>query len=125
MNRPDQTPKASTGSSATSEKGMRGARWSYLLAVFLVFLLIILSGRLNPSPETDILFAVSCQLMLLLTYPVGAIGSLCAMALIYLGIATPKEAFVVAAPVFAIAGYMQWCVFLPRLFRRGYIRTRD
>ena len=57
---------------------------------------------------------VVSSLLLVLTYPSGIIGALCSVPLIYLGIATPAEAYFIAAPVYAIAGMMQWFVLLPR-----------
>lgn len=51
-----------------------------------------------------------------LTFPIGLVGALCAMTLIYSGIATTSEALVVAAPIYAAAGWPQWNVMFPRLF---------
>ena len=51
-----------------------------------------------------------------LTFPMGLFGALCALPLIYFGIATASEAYVVTAPVYAIAGWLQWYVVFPRLF---------
>ncbi len=57
-------------------------------------------------------------LLAVLTFPAGVIGLLCATPLIYFGIATQVEAFFITAPVFAIAGMIQWYWIMPRIFGR-------
>jgi hypothetical protein len=42
---------------------------------------------------------------------------LSALALIYPGIATVSEASLIAGPIYAVAGMIQWYVLLPKMFR--------
>ena len=80
-----------------------------------VILIAICGGFVEElgSPLARITFALFLPVI---TFPMGALGALCALALIYPGIATASEAIFIAGPVYAIAGMMQWYVVLPKLF---------
>lgn len=89
---------------------MKLNRWYYMVVVAVV---AVAAGATTESPS---IAAVGIALLLpVLTFPLGAIGALVALPLIYIGIATPAEAHFVAAPVYAIAGMVQWYILLPRL----------
>lgn len=89
---------------------MKLNRWYYMVVVAIV---AVATGA---ATESRSIAAVGIALLLpVLTYPLGVIGALVALPLIYTGIATPAEAHFVAAPVYAIAGMFQWYVLLPRL----------
>lgn len=95
-----------------SEKNRRRPlRWLHVALVLATGL----SLAINPSDGGELRLAVTVQLLMLLTYPLGVVGSMCAFALIYPGIATPAEAYAVSTPLFVIAGYLQWNLLIPRL----------
>jgi hypothetical protein len=94
-------------------------RWVYTLGV----LLIGFSAGLYPTDEMTLHFALTAQLLMLLTYPFGIVGTLAYMPLIYTGIATPAEALAASSPLFALAGWLQWFRALPWLIRRATTRS--
>ncbi len=88
-------------------------RWVYMV---LVVLAAVAAGV---AVEFGTLAGMCAGLLLLmLTLPAGVLGLLCAVPLIYSGMATPSEAYFIAAPLFALAGMLQWYVLLPKLYRR-------
>lgn len=98
-------------------------RWIYSVVVVLVAIGdgLVLDMKLS-------LASIGLGLALqALTFPMGLIGALCALPLIYTGIATMTEALFLAAPVYAIAGVLQWYVVFPRLFsqRSGPLPDAD
>lgn len=60
-----------------------------------------------------------------LTFPIGLFGTLCTFPLIYSGIATMGEAHLLASPIYAIAGWLQWYVVYPKLFGKRSHSTFD
>jgi len=89
---------------------MKLNRWVYMVVVATV---TVAAGI---AVESGGIAALGLALLLpVLTFPLGVVGALCALPLIYFGIATPSEAHFIAAPVYAIAGMLQWYVLLPRL----------
>ena len=70
----------------------------------------VLSGRL--------LNAISQLLIAALTFPAGMLGSLAVIGLVLSGVATPEEAILLAIPVYAVAGYLQWFRLFPALYSR-------
>lgn len=96
-------------------------RWAYMAIVVLVTI------GVGVAQETGFaLVQLGLALALpALTYPMGLIGSLCALPLIYAGIATVGEAHLVASPIYAIAGWLQWYVVFPKLFGNRFNSTFD
>jgi len=74
-------------------------------------------GTPLPGPE-NVYVAAGLLLLAVLSYPAGVIGTLAAVTTMWAGILTPAEAVVLATPLFAGAGYLQWYVLLPGFFRR-------
>ena len=93
---------------------MKLNRWVYMVIV------VIVSIAAGFAIESRNIVALGGFVLLLpvLTFPLGVVGSLCALPLIFLGIATPSEAYTVAAPIFALAGMVQWYVLLPRFIAK-------
>jgi hypothetical protein len=70
------------------------------------------------ASDDAVLFAVLGSLVAsALTYPAGVVGTIAFYALIFVGLATPAEALLVAAPLNVGAGYFQWYVLIPKHFR--------
>jgi len=55
--------------------------------------------------------------MTLLSCPLGFFASLLAFSLYYLGITTASEGLVIAIPIYAALGYLQWFRILPWAYR--------
>ena len=87
-------------------------RWIYVIVVAFI---AICGGGISElgSPVGSIACAM---LLAILTFPLGALGALSAMALIYPGIATVFEASFIAAPIYAVSGMVQWYLLFPRIF---------
>jgi hypothetical protein len=93
-------------------------RWAYFSIVVIVGVAFAVSaGAFHDSGAQDRLVA-GALLIAFLTYPAGIVGTLFGMALAYPGIATPAEALFLGAPLYAVAGMVQWYVVLPRVFGR-------
>lgn len=88
-------------------------RWAYCITVAIISIATGIALE-SSSPVLKIAFGL---LLLAFTFPLGIVGALCAIPLIYTGIAIPSEAYFVAAPIFAIAGMVQWYVLFPRIFK--------
>jgi hypothetical protein len=87
-------------------------RWAYLSVVTVISVGMGIALQFG-----DTVAQVALALALpALTFPMGLFGALCALPLIYFGIATTSEAYIVAAPVYAVAGWLQWYVVFPKLF---------
>jgi hypothetical protein len=68
----------------------------------------------------EVLLAAAGNLALsVLTYPAGIVGTIAFFALIFVGLATPTEAVLCAAPLYIGAGYFQWYVLIPKHFLRS------
>ncbi|SRR6266849_10504895 len=66
----------------------------------------------------DLLFAALGNFAAsVLTYPAGVVGTIAFYVLIYVGLLTPTEAVLFAAPLYIGAGYFQWYVLIPKYFR--------
>jgi hypothetical protein len=87
-------------------------RWFYIAVVVSV---AVGSGiaQENSSVVLQLLLGI---LLPVLMFPLGVLGALCTSPLIFYGITTPAEAHMIAAPVYAVAGWAQWYLVLPRLF---------
>jgi hypothetical protein len=93
-------------------------RWAYFSIVVIVGVAFgVSAGAFHDSGAQARLVAGSL-LIAFLTYPAGIVGTLFGMALANSGIATPAEALFVGAPLYAVAGVVQWYVVLPRMFGR-------
>lgn len=114
MTNPYHAPKAGTEMTTSLVHSPRSIRWVYVSMVLLVGF----SVAFNPSTASELRLAITGQLLMLFTYPFGIIGSLCAFALIYSGIATPGEAYIMSTPIFAVVGYLQWNLLVPHLVDR-------
>jgi len=68
--------------------------------------------------DDTLLAAVGNLVASVLTYPAGVVGTIAFYVLIYLGIATPTEAVLCAAPLYIGAGYFQWYVLIPKHFSK-------
>jgi hypothetical protein len=65
----------------------------------------------------DIRFALLGSLIAsVLTYPAGIVGTLFSCVTTYVGMLTPTESVLMAAPLYIGAGYLQWYVLIPRYF---------
>ncbi len=83
--------------------------------ITVVILVAVGSGIAQENGST-VLQIVLALLLPVLTFPLGILGALCTLPLIFYGITTPAEAHMIAAPVYALAGWAQWYIVLPRLF---------
>jgi hypothetical protein len=86
--------------------------------VALVF--VQFASDVSPSAASgdDILFAALGNFAAsVLTYPAGVVGTIAFCVLIYVGLLTPTEAVLFAAPLYIGAGYFQWYVLIPKHFR--------
>ena len=94
-------------------------RWVYMVVVAFVTI------GVGVAQETGFVLTQLGLVLLLpvLTYPMGVLGSLCALPLIYAGIATVGEAHFVASPIYAISGWLQWYVVFPKLFCKRFNRV--
>jgi len=70
----------------------------------------------GPSVHETMLAALGGLAVSVLTYPAGVVGTIAFYALVFLGLATPTEALLCAAPLYIGAGYFQWYVLIPRHF---------
>jgi hypothetical protein len=86
--------------------------WVYMALV--VF--IAMCGGFIAEVGRPLLRVTFARLLPVLTFPMGALGAVCAMLLIYSGIATIAEASIVAVPFYAVAGMIQWHVVFPKSF---------
>jgi hypothetical protein len=84
-------------------------KWLYMSSVCLIA--TIAGVAIDVSNVMLASMAMNLGLVAL-TFPLGVIGMLPATQLIHSGIATVAEAYVLAAPVLAVLGYLQWYVFL-------------
>jgi hypothetical protein len=87
-------------------------RWLYITVV----LLVAVGAGIAQEMGSVVLQFIFVLALPVLTFPLGVLGAICTLPLIYYGIATPSEAHMIAAPVYAIAGWAQWYIVLPRLF---------
>lgn len=96
-------------------------RWAYLALVLLTSVVTGLTVEFRSPVAMVLVLALPA-----LTFPLGVVGSLVTLPLIYTGIVTVSESYVVAAPFSAIAGMLQWYYIFPRLFssNRAVNRTR-
>ena len=62
--------------------------------------------------------AIGLLLIPILTYPAGVVGTVFFLIVTLTGLTTLTEGMVLAAPVFVGAGYLQWYVILPKVYRR-------
>lgn len=107
-------------------KQVRINRWVYIAIVLSVTVgLGLLLGFASSStkqldPRDLHRYGLIALLLLLpmLTFPLGIIGLLFTLPFISSGIFEISEAFVVASPVFAAAGWFQWYFLYPKLFER-------
>lgn len=94
-------------------------RWLYILAVVGA---CTASGLAMESGPHFLVRLGTGLGPVLLTYPAGVFGILVAMPLIYYGVATPSEAYLLASPLLALGGYLQWYVSIPwALHRRSRV----
>ena len=97
-------------------------RWLYMSVVFVVPVVLSALSEFEQQP----LYLLSASLVAaVLTYPLGVLGQLISLPLIYFGLATTTEALAVAGPVVALLGYVQWYVLLPRLAKRVVARQQE
>ena len=61
---------------------------------------------------------IALWLIPILTYPAGAIGTVFFLIVTLTGLTTLTEGMALAAPIFAVAGYLQWYVILPKVYGR-------
>jgi hypothetical protein len=87
-------------------------RWFYIAVVVLV----AVGSGIAQEYSSVVLQLLLAILLPVLTFPLGVLGALCTLPLIFYGITTPAEAHMIAAPVYALAGWAQWYIVLPRLF---------
>lgn len=70
----------------------------------------------GPPPHEGLVTAIGLFYLSVLSYPLGAVGTVCYFGLVFSGIATPMEGLLVSTPVFVLFGYFQWFVWLPKAF---------
>jgi hypothetical protein len=87
-------------------------RWFYIAVVVLV----AVGSGIAQEYSSVVLQLLQAILLPVLTFPLGVLGALCTLPLIFYGITTPAEAHMIAAPVYVLAGWAQWYVVLPKLF---------
>ena len=71
----------------------------------------------GPPPQEQLLTSIGLFYLSVLSYPLGAAGTVCYFGLVFSGIATPTEGLLFSTPVFVAFGYFQWFVWLPKAFR--------
>lgn len=98
---------------------MRGFKAAYYVTVLLTGVVGGLGALLPAAESQQILIAVSQFLVAVLTFPLGSVGAAACATLIYSGLTTPEEAIVLAAPLYAVAGGIQWFHLFPAIFRRA------
>lgn len=96
-------------------------RWLYISVVAVVPTLLAVVAAFMHEP---LFLAAAGMLVGVLTYPIGAIGTLVTMPMLYLGIATTEEGIFITSLVVAPLGFMQWYVLLPRLASRIVARQQ-
>jgi len=83
----------------------------------LVLTQIALGAPPTESAHNDMMFAlIGTVAASLLTYPAGLAATILSWVPIYLGLLTPTESVLFAAPFYLAAGYLQWYVLMPRYF---------
>jgi hypothetical protein len=101
-------------------------RWIYvilcLLACVTPLALILIQHPSDISSSAAVandtlLAAIGNLAASVLTYPAGVVGTIAFYALISVGVATPTESVLCAAPLYIGAGYVQWYVLIPKYFR--------
>jgi hypothetical protein len=95
---------------------MRLNRWTFVAIVLLGVAALASAAGVTGN---DIYLVSGTFFVATLTYPTGLVAQLVALPLLYLGIATPAETLALCSPLYALAGYLQWYVFVPRLIRRS------
>lgn len=96
-------------------------RWLYISVVAVMPNLLAVVSAFTHEP----LFLAAAQMLVgVLTYPVGALGTLVTMPMLYLGIATTEEWLFITSLVVAPLGFIQWYVLLPRLASRIVARQQ-
>lgn len=70
----------------------------------------------GPPPQEHLLTSIGLFYLSVLSYPLGAVGTVCYFVLVFSGVATPIEGLLVSTPVFVAFGYFQWFVWLPKAF---------
>jgi hypothetical protein len=103
---------------------MKINRWIYIAICLIAGALLAFATGVSENPatghsENPLYLAAATLLIWVLTHPAGILAQAVSMPLIYNGIATPSEAFVMALPVAVAMGYVQWYVVVPRLLRQG------
>jgi hypothetical protein len=93
-------------------------RWVYFIGVTLLGVAAGVAGSAADGNGASISFALGSLLIAVLTYPAGIVGTLCCFVLIYHGLATQAEVLALFAPVYAMAGVIQWYVVFPKIFSR-------
>ena len=89
-----------------------------LLACTTPLALVFIPLAFDLSPPHDTLLAGAGNLAAgVLTYPAGFLGSIAFFVPVFLGLLTPTEAVLFAAPFYIAAGYWQWYVLVPGHFR--------
>jgi hypothetical protein len=94
------------------------SRWVYFIGVTSLGIGAGVAGSTGDGSGASISFALGSLLMAVLTYPAGIVGTLCCFVLIYHGLATQAEVLALFAPVYAMAGVIQWYVVFPKIFSR-------
>ncbi|MBW8300195.1 MAG: hypothetical protein K0M60_11385 [Hydrogenophaga sp.] len=98
---------------------MRVFKAAYFVTVLLVGSVGGLGALSLDVDHQSLLIAVSQFLIAVLTFPLGSVGTVACVALVYGGLTTPEEAIVLAAPLYAVAGGIQWFRLFPAIFHRG------
>ncbi len=93
--------------------------WIYVaICLFGSVLLVIASGVGEDGSmatlERPWFFVAATLLIWLLTHPLGVLGQVLLMPLVFMGIATPVDAFLAALPIAVGMGYVQWYIVVPR-----------
>jgi hypothetical protein len=85
----------------------------------LALILVRLPSGISSSDVSidDTLWAAVGNLAVsVLTYPAGVVGTIVFYVLVSVGLTTPTEAVLCAAPLYIGAGYFQWYVLIPKHF---------
>jgi hypothetical protein len=95
-------------------------RRTYVILCLFACVTPLILVRLPSGVLDEVLLAAAGNLALsVLTYPAGIVGTIAFFALIFVGLATPTEAVLCAAPLYIGAGYFQWYVLIPKHFLRS------
>ena len=96
----------------------RSYGWLCALGVLAPLVAVVAPPFVPGFPEGPLL-GLAVFYLAVLTYPLGAVGSLVWLALVFSGVVSNAESLFLAAPVHVLLGYVQWFKLVPKAFGAG------